>query len=211
MLTVDVVSDFACPWCFIGSRRLAEVLGSRGETSGDAQVRYHPFQLNADTPAEGADLRDYLRERYSGDPEEMFGRVESAARDAGIALDFAKVRVMPNTLSAHILVAAVQDSAAQRAFVDAIFRAYFLEGSDIGDAAVLAGLAAPHGLRAEQVQVLLANESLRQRVRELAEGMTAQGITGVPFFIFNQKLALSGAQPVEVFQRALAEAEKPAE
>ncbi|HLP25296.1 MAG TPA: DsbA family protein, partial [Acidobacteriota bacterium] len=144
---------------------------------------------------------------YGADPEEMFGRVESAARDAGIALDFAKVRVMPNTLSAHILVAAMQDSAAQRAFVDAIFRAYFLEGRDIGDAAVLAELAASHGLRAEQVQVLLANESLRQRVRELAEGMTAQGITGVPFFIFNQKLALSGAQPAEVFRRALAEAE----
>lgn len=208
MLTVDVVSDFACPWCFIGSRRLAEVLGSRGDTGGDAQVRFHPFQLNADTPAAGTDLRDYLRERYGADPEEMFGRVESAARDAGIALDFAKVRVMPNTLSAHILVAAVQDSAAQRAFVDAIFRAYFLEGRDIGDATVLAELAAPHGLRAEQVQVLLANESLRQRVRELAEGMTAQGITGVPFFILNQKLALSGAQPAEVFRRALAEAEK---
>ncbi|HLP26957.1 MAG TPA: DsbA family protein, partial [Acidobacteriota bacterium] len=76
-----------------------------------------------------------------------------------------------------------------------------------GDAIVLAELAAPHGLRAEQVQVLLTNESLRQRVRELAEGMTAQGITGVPFFIFNQKLALSGAQPTEVFRRALTEAE----
>jgi predicted DsbA family dithiol-disulfide isomerase len=151
MLTVDVVSDFACPWCFIGSRRLAEVLGSRGETGGDAQVRYHPFLLNADTPAGGADLRDYLRERYGADPEEMFGRVESAARDAGIALDFAQVRMMPHTLFAHILVAAVQESGAQRAFVDAIFSAYFLEGRDIGDVTVLAELAAPHGLRAEQV------------------------------------------------------------
>ena len=137
----------------------------------------------------------------------MFARVEAAARDAGIALDFAKVRVMPNTLAAHILVAAIQDSVAQRAFVDAIFSAYFLEGRDIGDAAVLVELAAPHGLRAEQVHVLLNNDDLRQRVRQLAEGMTEQGITGVPFFIFNQKLALSGAQPMEVFRRALAEAE----
>ncbi|MBX3736756.1 MAG: DsbA family oxidoreductase [Candidatus Didemnitutus sp.] len=211
MLSVDVVSDFACPWCFIGSRRLAAVLGARAESGGDAQVRYHPFQLNADTPAAGADLRDYLRERYGAEPEEMFGRVEAAARDAGIALDFAKVRTMPNTLSAHILVAAIQDSAAQRALADAIFSAYFLEGRDIGDAAVLAELAAPHGLRAEQVAALLANDGLRQRVRGLAESMTSQGITGVPFFIFNQKLALSGAQPPEVFQRALAEAEKSAE
>ncbi|MBI2514054.1 MAG: DsbA family oxidoreductase [Opitutae bacterium] len=211
MLTVDVVSDFACPWCFIGSRRLAAVLDARSATGGGAQVRYHPFQLNADTPAEGADLRDYLRERYGAEPQEMFARVEAAAREAGIALDFEKVRRMPNTLSAHILVAAVQDSAAQRAFVDAIFSAYFLAGRDIGDPAVLAELAAPHGLRAEQVGVLLANDGLRQRVRELAESMTAQGITGVPFFIFDQKLALSGAQPAEVFQRAIAEAEKPAE
>ncbi len=211
MLNVDVVSDFACPWCFIGSRRLAAVLGARAAAGGDAQVRYHPFQLNADTPAAGADLRDYLRERYGANPDEMFGRVEAAARDAGIALDFAKVRTMPNTLSAHILVAAIQNSATQRSFVDAIFAAYFLEGRDIGDAAVLAELAAPHGLRAEQVAVLLANADLRQHVRDLAQSMGAQGITGVPFFVFNQKLALSGAQPTEVFQRAIAEAEKPAE
>lgn len=211
MLTVDVVSDFACPWCFIGSRRLAQALDARGAGGGDTQVRFHPFQLNADTPAEGADLRDYLRESYGAEPQEMFARVEAAAGEAGIALDFEKVHRMPNTLSAHILVAAVQETAAQRAFVDAIFSAYFLEGRDIGDPAVLAELAAPHGLRAEQVGVLLANDGLRSRVRELAASMTAQGITGVPFFIFNQKLALSGAQPTEVFQRAIAEAEKPAE
>jgi len=210
MLTVDVISDFACPWCFIGSRRLTRVLGARTD-GGGAQVHYHPFQLNADTPAAGADLRDYLRERYAGDPEEMFARVEAAARDAGIALDFSKVRTMPNTLSAHILVAAMQESSAQPVLVDAIFAAYFLHGRDIGDTAVLAELAAPHGLRAEQVAALLANEDLRQRVRGLAGSMTAQGITGVPFFVFNQKLALSGAQPAEVFQRAIAEAEKPAE
>lgn len=207
MLTVDLVSDFACPWCFIGSRRLAEVLGPRLAPGGDVSVRYHPFQLNADTPAAGVDLRAYLRERYGDDPEEMFARVEGAAREAGIALDFAAVRTMPNTLSAHVLAAALAESDAQRAFVDAVFTAYFLEGRDIGDAAVLTELAAPHGLRAEQVAVLLANADLRQRVRELAASMTGQGITGVPFFIFNQKLALSGAQPAEVFRRAVAEAE----
>jgi predicted DsbA family dithiol-disulfide isomerase len=207
MLTVDVVSDFACPWCFIGSRRLSQVLAARAAPGGDAQTRYHPFQLNADTPTEGADLRDYLRERYGSDPQEMFSRVEAAARDAGIALDFARVRRMPNTLAAHILVAAIEDGATQRAFVDAIFAAYFLEGRDIGSAEVLTELAAPFGLRAEQVRVLLANAGLRQRVRELAESMAAQGITGVPFFIFNQRVALSGAQPEEVFRQALAEAE----
>jgi len=207
MLTVDLVSDFACPWCFIGSRRLAAVLGPRLAPGGDVSVRYHPFQLNADTPAAGVDLRAYLRERYGDDPEEMFARVEGAAREAGIALDFAAVRTMPNTLSAHVLAAALAESDAQRAFVDAVFTAYFLEGRDIGDAAVLTELAAPHGLRAEQVAVLLANADLRQRVRELAASMTGQGITGVPFFIFNQKLALSGAQPAEVFRRAVAEAE----
>jgi predicted DsbA family dithiol-disulfide isomerase len=203
MLTLDVVSDFACPWCFIGSRRLTEALAGRE----DAQVRYHPFLLNADTPAAGADLRDYLRDRYGSEPEEMFARVESAARDAGIPLDFSKVRVMPNTLSAHILTAALESPVAQRAFVDAVFTAYFLEGRNISDAAVLTEIAAPHGLRPEQVTVLLANPGLRQRVRELAESMAAQGITGVPFFILNQKLALSGAQPLEVFRQAIAEAE----
>lgn len=204
MVTVDVVSDFACPWCFIGSRRLARVLGER---DGATQTRYHPFLLNADTPAEGADLRDYLRERYGGDPEEMFPRVEAAARDVGLALDFATVRRIPNTLAAHILVAAIEDGSAQRAFVDAIFAAYFLEGRDIGSADVLAELAARFGLSAQQVAVLLNNARLRERVRGLAASMTEQGITGVPFFIVNQRIAFSGAQPDEVFRQALAQAD----
>lgn len=207
MVTVDVVSDFACPWCFIGSRRLARVLGERFGAAGNSATRYHPFQLSADTPPEGVDLRDYLRARYGGDPAQMFSRVESAARETGVALDFAKIRRLPNTLAAHVLVAAIEQNEAQSACVDAIFSAYFLEGRDIGSAEVLAELAAPFGLGAPQVAALLSNAELRERVRALASAMTGQGITGVPFFIFNQRVAFSGAQPDEEFRQALAQAE----
>lgn len=209
MLTVDVVSDFACPWCFIGSRRLAQVLGPRLAPGGDATIRYHPFQLNADTPAEGVDLREHLRTHYGADPEEMFARVETAARDAGIALNFKVIRRLPNTLSAHILAAAMKDSATQRALVDAIFTAYFLEGRDISSPAVLGEIAAAHGLAPGEIETLLGHGQVRQGVQEIAAAMSAQGITGVPYFIFNQRLALSGAQPLEVFRQAIAQADAP--
>jgi len=174
---------------------------------GLATVRYHPFQLNADTPAEGVDLREHLRTRYGADPEEMFARVEAAAHDAGIALNFKIIRRLPNTLSAHVLSAAMKDSAAQRALVDAIFTAYFLEGRDISNPAVLTEIAAAHSLTAPETGTLLGYEKLRQGVQEIAAAMSAQGIGGVPYFIFNQRLALSGAQPLEVFRQAIAQAD----
>lgn len=207
MLTVDIVSDFACPWCFIGGRRLTTALGARLTTGGDATVRYHPFQLNADTPPEGTDLRDYLRARYGDDPEAMFAQVEKAARESGLLIDFAKIQRLPNTLSAHLITAAIQDPTMQRALAEAIFTAYFLEGRDISNPAVLGELAAPFGLAAAQVDTLLSHPKLRAGVREIAAAMSAQGISGVPYFIFNQRFALSGAQPLEVFRQAIAQAD----
>jgi predicted DsbA family dithiol-disulfide isomerase len=185
---IEVVSDFVCPWCFIGTHRLEQALA--GKEARTAIVSYRPFLLDPRIPPEGVDLRDTLRKKFGGDPEPMFGRVEAAARDAGIALDFSKVRRYPSTVRAHALVRRAKDP---RALANALFEAYFLQGRDIGSTEVLAELAGSADLE----------ESELQRVRDEAREASAEGITGVPFFVFGDKIAVSGAQPPEVFQKAL--------
>ncbi len=200
MLTIDLVSDFACPWCYIGAARLAQALGPR---RAEVAVNYHPFLLNPDLPPAGADLRDYLRQRYGGDPQEMFARVEAAAHESGLALDFARVRRFPNTVAAHTLA---RHAPQQASFATAVFEANFVHGRDIGDPTVLTELALAHGFAPDAVARLLADDTEHARTRAIAAALSERGITGVPFFVFEQRLALSGAQPVEVFRQALAEA-----
>jgi len=197
--SITVVSDFVCPWCFIGTRRLDAVLAKR-----EADVTFRPFVLDASIPREGVDLREHLKKKFGGDPEAMFRRVEAAAREANVPLDFEKVRRYPSTLAAHAVVQRAPHDA-QRALAKSIFDAYFLEGRDIGDAEVLAELAGAHGMdRAEALRVA-RDETALDEARDEARAMAEEGIRGVPFFVFNDKLAVSGAQPSAVFERALEE------
>lgn len=202
MLRIDLVSDFSCPWCFIGVRRLAQVLRESGRS---AEINYHPFLLNPDLPAEGADLRDYLRIRYGGDPQEMFTTVEAAARETDIPLDFARITRFPNTVAAHTLVRHAPSLASQGALAEALFAANFLEGRDLGDRALLVQLATAQGYDATRAAELVADATELERTRQIALALSDRGISGVPFFIFGQKTAFSGAQPVEVFRQAIAQ------
>jgi predicted DsbA family dithiol-disulfide isomerase len=203
-LTIDFVSDVICPWCFIGFTRLEQALAQAGE--GAAEITLRPFQLDPTTPPEGADLRERLAKKYGVDPEKMFGRVEAAARESGIALDFTKVRRTPNTLKPHALIGAAKDKGTQRAFARAMFAAYFLEGRDLSDDAVLVELAVAHGFTAEEATAVLADPQVLAQTRVEAAELADQGIGGVPFTIFEGKLAVSGAQPVESFRSAIEQA-----
>jgi predicted DsbA family dithiol-disulfide isomerase len=203
-LTIDFVSDVICPWCFIGFTRLEQALAQAGE--GAAEITLRPFQLDPTTPPEGADLRERLAKKYGVDPEKMFGRVEAAARESGIALDFTKVRRTPNTLKPHVLIGAAKDKGTQRALARAMFAAYFLEGRDLSDDAVLVELAVAHGFTAEEATAVLADPQVLAQTRVEAAELADQGIGGVPFTIFEGKLAVSGAQPVESFRSAIEQA-----
>ena len=203
-LAIDFVSDVICPWCFIGFTRLEQALAKTG--NDNAEVTLRPFQLDPSTPPEGADLRERLASKYGMAPEKMFGRVEAAARESGIPLDFAKVRRTPNTLKAHVLLAAAIEKGTQREVARALFGAYFLEGLDIGETSVLVGLAVKHGFTAEQAEAVLADPEALEQTKEEARDLAAQGISGVPFTVFDGKLAVSGAQPVEAFQGAITQA-----
>lgn len=207
--TVDIYSDISCPWCFIGTRRLAAVLADGATADGEPvelTVRHHPFRLHPDAPAGGIDLPAMLRERYNVDPRVMFERVESAARDVGIPLDLSKQPRAYDTTAAHTLIRHAEAKGTQAELVDAIFAAYFLQGRDISSADVLAEAAAPHGFGADEVARILGDEEELAFTRHEAEMAGRRGVRGVPFFIFNERLALSGAQPAEVFRGAIEQA-----
>jgi predicted DsbA family dithiol-disulfide isomerase len=204
MLTIDVISDVICPWCFIGKRRLEKALGDRPAT-----VRWHAFQLNPDMPREGIDRRTY-RIRKFGSWErslELDARVAAAGRGEGIAFNFDRMARTPNTLDAHRIIWLAGERGVQDAVSEALFAAYFTDGEDLSDRATLSSIAAGAGLDRAEVDELLGGEAGLEAVHAGEHEARRLGVSGVPFFVINGKVALSGAQPPELFRQAFEQAE----
>jgi predicted DsbA family dithiol-disulfide isomerase len=204
-LVVDVVSDVVCPWCFIGKRHLEAALAGVPDAAG-AVVRWHPFELNPDLPAEGIDRRGYLEAKFGGPARaaEIYARVREAGRSAGIDFDFDAIARQPNTRDAHRLVAWAQASGDAGALVERLFRAYFLEGRFVGDRDTLAALAADAGYDAAAARAWLASGQGEDAVAAAQSRLRTLGVTGVPFFVFGGTVGLSGAQPPEAMREAIA-------
>lgn len=203
-LAVDIVSDVICPWCLIGTRRLAQALEAFPDVRAD--IRYHPFLLDPTTPREGVDLRERLARKYGVVPDRIFERVEAAARESGIALDFSRVKRTFSTLGAHTLLRHAAEKGTQEALAQALFDAYFLDGKDLSAPAELAAVAARHGFEVDEAIALLSDDAELEKTREEATAMARQGIDGVPFFVFDQRLAFSGAQAVDTMKQVIAKA-----
>ena len=209
-LNIDIVSDVVCPWCYIGKRHVEQAIAQWQTQHPDAvvNVRWHPFQLNPDLPLEGTDRKGYLETKFGG-PErakEIYARVSAAGRNAGLALNFDGILKQPNTLAAHALIAYAQtanEGAHADAVAERLFKAYFVDGEFIGDVDVLVAIAADCGLDAEATRGVLSERATLDKIAALDVNVRQQGITGVPFFIFNQKVALSGAQPPDVLLDAM--------
>lgn len=204
-LVIDVVSDVVCPWCFIGKRHLEAALAGLPDEAG-AVVRWHPFELNPDLPAEGIDRRGYLEAKFGGPARaaEIYARVREAGRRAGIDFDFDAIARQPNTRDAHRLVAWAQASGDAGALVERLFRAYFLEGRFVGDRDTLAALAADAGYDAAAARAWLASGQGEDAVAAAQSRLRTLGVTGVPFFVFGGTVGLSGAQPPEAMREAIA-------
>jgi predicted DsbA family dithiol-disulfide isomerase len=212
-LTIDVVSDVVCPWCFIGKRHLDRALHLWHEEQPQYPValRWHPFFLNPDTPEHGEAYRPFLERKFGG-PEklaEIWQRISDAGRTAGIEFAFEKIELRANTLNAHRLIHHAQkpgaDGATANRLIEALFAAQFLAGRYIGDRAVLAAIAGECGMDRDSVQRYLESAEDADVVKAAAEEMQRMGIGGVPFFIFNKRLAASGAQPPEALLKAMRE------
>ncbi len=227
-MNVDVVSDVVCPWCFIGKRNLDVALETWRTEQPDCEVtvQWRPFFLNPDTPEAGEPYRPFLEKKFGG-PEklaEIWQQVGAAGRKAGIEFAFEKIELRANTLNAHRLIHYAQTrgmspakpeavsladgagSAAVEALVEALFAAQFLDGRHVGDRAVLAAIAGECGLDAEAVKAYLDSDQDVATVRKSADESRRTGVNGVPFFIFNQRLAASGAQQPGVLFNAMCEA-----
>lgn len=203
MIKIDVFSDIVCPWCLIGSVRLDRAIAASGIPDAEIDLVYHPFLLRPDTPPEGYDLRAELQRKYGVDPRQMFARVEAAAQESGIDLDLSKQPRIYPTLAGHTLLRHARDKGTQRALAKALFDAYFLEARNIADEDVLVSVATQHGFAPEEVRAVVADPRELQRT-QLDIGMGSSiGIRGVPYFVFEQSFALSGAQPERVFIDAL--------
>jgi predicted DsbA family dithiol-disulfide isomerase len=201
-VVITVVSDVVCPWCFIGKRNLDSALRMFSAKHPDIRigVRWMPFFLNPDTPPQGDPYRPFLEKKFGGAAalEAIWLRVTKAGRSADIEFAFDKIKLRANTFNAHRLIHRFQQRDQAGAIVERLFAANFQRGENINDPAVLARVAVDCGDDPHEVQRYLSSAEGSSEV--LAEVQLAQeaGISGVPFFIFNGRQTLSGAQPAEV-------------
>jgi predicted DsbA family dithiol-disulfide isomerase len=209
---IDVVSDVVCPWCFIGKRRLdAALAGLRAEDpKWQFVVRWQPYFLNPDTPPEGEPYRPYLERKFGGPAglAAIWERVRAAGHDADVEFAFERIAMRPNTLNAHRLLYRAQTAGRDATgLVERFFVAHFQQGEDLGDLQKLAALAAAeNGEDAATLLAYLRSDADAEAVKTAAGQAQASGVSGVPFFIFNQRLAVSGAQPVAVLRDAIGQA-----
>lgn len=210
LIKIDLFTDTVCPWCLVGAARLDQAI-DRVPEGVEVDIENHPFYLDPNTPEDGQDVAAMLRERYGRDPSEMWARVEGEARKTGIDLDLSRQPRSYPTAKGHTLVRLAREKGTQHALANAIAWAYFMDHRQINDDEVLADIAVGHGFTREEALAALADSDARAVTHDLAVEAARQGIQGVPFFVFQGRFAVSGCQPDEVFDRALALALDPQE
>ena len=204
-LTIDIVSDVVCPWCYLGEKRLEQALA---EEAGPVVVRWRPYQLDPTIPEGGLDRAEYMAKKFgkSGRLQSVHDNLTRLGAEVGLPFAFDKITRSPNTLDAHRLIRWATSAGVQSRVVDRLFEAYFVEGRDIGDRVVLTEIAAECGLDADLVERLLAEGADSEVVRQEVEQAQAMGVSGVPFFIFAGRLGVPGAQEPSALRQAMAEA-----
>jgi predicted DsbA family dithiol-disulfide isomerase len=210
-LAIDIVSDVVCPWCYIGKRRLEaalELYRQQRPEAPDPTVTFHPFELNPDLPREGIARADYIAKKFGARGYSAHDRLVHAGAPLGIAFAFDGIARQPNTLAAHALIEAGRRKDIQGAVKEAMLKAFFVDNLDLTDADTLVRIAAEAGLDRKDAEAALADETLRKAVADEEEQARAVGVSGVPFFIFNRRLAVEGAQGPDVLLEAMLEAEK---
>jgi predicted DsbA family dithiol-disulfide isomerase len=206
-LTIDVVSDVVCPWCYLGKKRLERALANEPEPIA---VHWRPYQLDPSIPEGGVDRRAYMINKFGND-----GRIEAAherlaalGAEEGIAFAFDRIARAPNTLDAHRLIRWALLAGVQDKVVDRLFSLYFEQGRDIGDRALLIETARECGMDGEVVAKLFAEGADEQEVRDEIAQAQQLGVTGVPFFIFAERFGVPGAQSPDVLATAIDRARK---
>jgi len=206
---VDMVSDFVCPWCWLGYKQFLE---AAGKTKPRPNLSFRPYMLDATVPQEGADYRAYMKNKFGDKPDSrwkaMREHLEAAGPDAGIAFDFKAITRRPNTLNAHRLMRWAQGQELGADCAEKLFRAYMENGEDIGDINVLCRIASEIGLDGDLVRDLLVGDQDKTDVQNEILFFRGLGVSGVPTFIYAGQMAVQGAQEADKHQKVLVEAAK---
>ncbi len=203
-LTIDFVSDFCCPWCYVSWRALDRAIAARPDLS--VERRWGPYLLRPDTPPEGFDRVAYLEKIFANQPERAKASrdaLRAAADDAATPLNLDAAKRLPNTMNAHRLVEWAAGQSLALPMIDAVFDAYFVQGLDIGSDEVLVEIAGAVGLDRKIVAGLLPGDAEWTRVADAHNSAVNAGIGGVPVVIFDQKFARQGAESVANYARYL--------
>lgn len=210
MLTIDIVSDIVCPWCFIGLRRLSAAIELVRQDIPDfaCSKRWQPFFLNPDTPPEGEPYLPFLIAKFGSRErvDEIFARIRAAGRDQGLAFAFDKIALRANTFDAHRLIHWAQQRGDAEALVENLFVAQFERGRNVGDRAVLIQAAIEAGHDGPTVEAWLASGAGSDELRTRADEIRRLGIASVPTYILDRRLAVVGAEDPAVLAQALKQA-----
>ncbi|MBL8381841.1 MAG: DsbA family oxidoreductase [Burkholderiales bacterium] len=212
-LTIDIISDVVCPWCYIGKRRLEEALAQYAADHPDApppEIRWRPFQLNPGMPPEGMPRQEYIRRKFGPNGGANYRRVAQVGVEVGLEMDFDGIEQQPNSLAAHSLIDLAAPGEAQDRVVEAFFNAYFVDNLDLTRRANLVEVAVGAGLDRAAVEARLDDAGAIEEVRAADEEARGMGVEGVPFFIFNRRVALSGAHEPATMLDAIRQAEEAA-
>lgn len=218
-MNIDIISDVVCPWCYIGKRQIEAALALYARQHPGAErphLTWRPFQLNPQLPAEGMSRQDYVVQKFgAARAKDVYARVAAAGAEHGIAFAFDKIARQPNTVAVHSLIAlagAAQPQAEdlQDRVKEAFLHAYFLDGVDLTKTENLVAIATAAGLERARVEQCLADPQSRLAVSQEDQRARAIGVEGVPFFIFNGKIAVSGAQGPDALLDAMRQAETAA-
>ncbi|MBP7705544.1 MAG: DsbA family oxidoreductase [Caulobacter sp.] len=202
-MQIDFIADVVCPWCYLGWRRLHAALALRPDVK--ATVVWRPYQLDPSLPEEGVDRAAYMAAKFpDAERRDAIGKIldENAAQD-GITWDLKAIKVSPNTNAAHRLIRWSQTAGAQEVVLEAVLAAYFSQGKDIGDPVVLADIAGEAGMDRLLVLRLLSEGADKDVITREHQMAHEGGVSGVPFMIFDGKLAVSGAEPPERLVKAI--------
>lgn len=202
-IRLDIFSDPVCPWCYVGKANLDRAMESAPHHP--FIVQWHPFQLNPDMPPEGVDKRGYLEAKFGGPAkvDAVHDRLREVARNAGLALNPDVPKRMPNTLAAHRLIHWAGIEARQTPVVSALFRAYWVEGRDIGNTAVLADIGAAAGMDRDALVRLFETDADADDLSARDADARAKGVNAVPTFLIAQQYVVSGAQPPELWRQVI--------
>lgn len=205
-LQLEVVSDLVCPWCYVGKRRLERALAAAPELN--VAVIWRPYQLSPDMPRAGRLKSEHYESIFGAErAAQIQSSMRETGREEGIDFGSSPAAVSPNTLSAHVLLhwATLDPAVDEQQLAESLFAAHHVDCRNIGDPEVLAALASAAGMDgADVLERLQRGDDEAVVLKQIAEAQS-RGVTGVPFFIINGRYGLSGAQPPEVLQQALAQ------